>query len=403
MYLKDMRHTNGHVSSLTSCLWDPSDKNKFITAATDATIRVWDVESSLKQQEVVVVRGAGKSKGNRKLSVTAMGYPMEQDRGKYLVSGHDDGSISIWSTLTTNKVRADINIDHAHSYGSEITSVVVHRDGNRIYSRSNDSTIKLWDIRKLKNNGLGGGGCGAVSVVDGGVVSTYPQTSISLSPNGNKVLVATNDGVIPELVFFDSADLTELYRKRIEIDGNRSGEQYRETGANKSKVSLVKVFWHKKIEQLAVTNSLGNTQIFYNDNKNSNDTAVVKNKGIIQCINKKASTIKDSSKGSATDGGDYGVVGKIITPHALPLFKEESASVSQSARLRKMAKIRKNPVLSAKPEPPVNAGRQGKGGMIGTSETQYIMRSIMKDTSRDEDPRAALLKHAAEAEANPIQ
>lgn len=44
----------------------------------------------------------------------------------------------------------------------------------------------------------------------------------------------------------------------------------------------------------------------------------------------------------------------------------------------------------------------GKGGKIGISATQHIMKSIMKDTSHEEDPRQAILRHAEDAEKNPI-
>ena len=39
----------------------------------------------------------------------------------------------------------------------------------------------------------------------------------------------------------------------------------------------------------------------------------------------------------------------------------------------------------------------GKGGKLGTSLTQHIMRSVIKDTMRDEDPREAILRHAEAA------
>ncbi|KAJ2171056.1 hypothetical protein GGH16_003058 [Coemansia sp. RSA 560] len=43
----------------------------------------------------------------------------------------------------------------------------------------------------------------------------------------------------------------------------------------------------------------------------------------------------------------------------------------------------------------------GKGGVVGVNETQHIMKSIMKDTMRDEDPREALLRYAQVAESDP--
>jgi hypothetical protein len=42
----------------------------------------------------------------------------------------------------------------------------------------------------------------------------------------------------------------------------------------------------------------------------------------------------------------------------------------------------------------------GKGGAIGTNFTQHIMKQIIKNKVREEDPREALLKYAAIAESN---
>jgi hypothetical protein len=49
-----------------------------------------------------------------------------------------------------------------------------------------------------------------------------------------------------------------------------------------------------------------------------------------------------------------------------------------------------------KPDIPVKG--PGKGGKLGTNFTQHFMQGVIKDTTREEDPREAILRHAAEAD-----
>ncbi len=44
----------------------------------------------------------------------------------------------------------------------------------------------------------------------------------------------------------------------------------------------------------------------------------------------------------------------------------------------------------------------GTGGRIGTSLTRHMMQTILKDTTRDEDPREAILRHAEAAKLDPL-
>ena len=44
----------------------------------------------------------------------------------------------------------------------------------------------------------------------------------------------------------------------------------------------------------------------------------------------------------------------------------------------------------------------GKGGRVGTNEQQSVIASFAKDTTRDEDPREALLKYAKQAQEEPM-
>jgi hypothetical protein len=66
-------------------------------------------------------------------------------------------------------------------------------------------------------------------------------------------------------------------------------------------------------------------------------------------------------------------------------------------------KQRKKDSERRKPQPPVS-GAEGSGGRIGSGNTTNILMKelgMTKDTSREEDPREAFLRHNDGAAANP--
>lgn len=96
---------------------------------------------------------------------------------------------------------------------------------------------------------------------------------------------------------------------------------------------------------------------------------------------------------------------------------------------RKREKERNDPVKTLKPTEPISG--PGRGGRVGASATQHLLRGVIKDNSREEDvrpsttltsspcsppkstddvpslalcsqPREALLKYANVAETNPV-
>lgn len=91
----------------------------------------------------------------------------------------------------------------------------------------------------------------------------------------------------------------------------------------------------------------------------------------------------------------------ILTPHALPAFRDGtvSANVDSQDNLvggwglvgskRKRDKDRQDPRKSRRPELPVTG--PGKGGRVGASATQHVVQNLVRDTTRDEDVSALLL------------
>merc|ERR1712004_659942 len=91
----------------------------------------------------------------------------------------------------------------------------------------------------------------------------------------------------------------------------------------------------------------------------------------------------------------------IMTPHALPMFRKDRPT---STRVKE-EKARKDPVKSHQPELPITGkGAGGRVGQKGATLAQYVSQLLVKRKphERDKDPRAAILRHAEDAEKNPF-
>jgi WD40 repeat protein len=91
-YIRDLRMTCGHVAALTSGAWNPAVKNRFITSSTDGSIRLWDVDNTRKQADVIAYKT--KERGGR-TPVTAVAYSSD---GKMIAGGmySCDGKVPIY-------------------------------------------------------------------------------------------------------------------------------------------------------------------------------------------------------------------------------------------------------------------------------------------------------------------
>jgi WD repeat-containing protein 70 len=73
----------------------------------------------------------------------------------------------------------------------------------------------------------------------------------------------------------------------------------------------------------------------------------------------------------------------ILTPHALPAFRDGEGLIGGSKRKRE--KDRMDPRKSKRPDLPVTG--PGRGGRVGASATQHVVQNLVRDTTRDEDVR----------------
>ncbi|CAB5396110.1 unnamed protein product [Rhizophagus irregularis] len=322
-----MRRTNGHIAALTSGGWHPNDKQTFITASHDSTIRIWDAEYKRKQKDVLVHKS--KERGGRSV-VTATCYSPD---AKYIAGAAQDGGLFLWAAKGPY-VRPSHLIEKAHQPNSETSSILWSRDNSTLITRGGDDCIKVWDVRNFKN-----------PVLQANQLATYnAETNVIFSPDERMIITGT--------AILRTTNITQS--------------------------SVVRVLWHSRINQIITGNADGSAHVFYDPN--------ISVRGAKLCV------VKESKK-RAVD--DYEINRPIIAPHSLAIFRDDRPKSTK----RKREKLRKDPVASHRPDLPVSG--PGKVGKIGSSLTQHIMKELIKDTTRDEDPREALLKYAAISEDDP--
>ncbi|KAG7099448.1 hypothetical protein E1B28_001299 [Marasmius oreades] len=350
-YIRDMKHTSGHVGEVTSCCWHPKDPQLFITSSADSTIRIWDVENKRKQKSVIVVKS--KERGARTKMMTCAYSP---DGG--LVAGAClDGAFHMWST-SSNFVRPNLSIEGAHAKGTETGSILFSVDGRTVLTRGGDDTVKLWDVRSFKK--------AIVTRTD--MATLYPNTNAVFSPDERFIVTGAGSaakGGKGRLIFLkkDSLETT----KELEVNS-----------------TPVRVVWHSKINQIVTGLSSGEICVLYSPTSSLNGAKLLMNKGPPRKI-----TVEDMSDALAAP--------TILTPHALPMFRDGDGIARGSKRKRD--KDRMDPRKSRRPELPVTG--PGKGGRVGASATQHVVQNLVRDTTRDEDPREALLKYAKLGEEDP--
>lgn len=141
MYLRDMHNTKGHVSEITTGTWNPVDRDLCITAGTDSTLRIWDVNNKRSQKEVIVHKSRLPGSGGRtRMTAVAWGSPA-QGGNNILVSAALDGSLVMWSG-NGPFARPAGEIRDAHARDTWTSGVDISADGRLVVTRGGDDTIK---------------------------------------------------------------------------------------------------------------------------------------------------------------------------------------------------------------------------------------------------------------------
>ncbi|KAJ4728349.1 Transducin/WD40 repeat-like superfamily protein [Melia azedarach] len=353
MYIRDLKNTKGHICGLTCGEWHPKTKETILTSSEDGSLRIWDVNNFQSQMQVIKPKLARPGR----VPVTTCAWDRE---GKSIVGGIGDGSIQIWNLKPGWGSRPDIHVEKGHS--DDITALKFSSDGRILLSRSFDGSLKVWDIRQMKE---------PLKVFED-LPNHYAQTNIAFSPDEQFFLTGTSverestTGGL--LCFYDRVKLELVSRVGISPT-----------------CSVVQCAWHPKLNQVFTTSgdkSQGGTHILYDP--------TLSERGALVCVAR-------APRKKSVD--DFEVHPVIHNPHALPLFRD------QPSRKRQREKILKDPLKSHKPEIPITG--PGYGGRVGTSKgsllTQYLLKQggMIKETWMEEDPREAILKYADVAAKDP--
>ena len=415
MYIRDMKNTKGHCSPCTGGVWHPLRHDTALTAGADGTMRTWALDrlGDARGAQAAVLKPQLSKPG--RFQVTSCAYSAD---GALIAGGVTDGTIQLFpSDNSDRRANAGVasvsgargasagaayrsasvglvlppsqqcHVDNAWSFagrprtlirdahpaGESVTSLAFSRDGHTLLSRCADGTLRVWDVRRFKT---------PVKTFEG-LETTHEETAVGFSPGGEYFFTGADapraradlgDGA---LAVFDTKSLSLV--RRIGTPGN-----------------CVAALWHERLNQLFLgcgDGKSGTTLGLYDAKRSSQ-------RGLLACVGRAP---------RAASRADFVRVDESKTayaPHALPMFREPMpgrAAPGDSERAR-----RKDAVKTKMPRN-TGAGARGAAGALGagtggTLLTQHIMRNndmLGEKNWRQNDPREAILRHAADAEANP--
>ncbi|KAF2755859.1 WD40 repeat-like protein [Pseudovirgaria hyperparasitica] len=361
MYLRDMNNTKGHVSEVTSGAWHPTNRDLCVTAGTDSTLRIWDVNNKRAQRDVIVHKSQLPGSGGRtRMTAVSWGSPM-QGGPNVLVAAAYDGSLVMWSGEGPYSRPAGV-IRDAHEKDTWTGGLDISADGRLIITRGGDDTIKLWDTRKFK---------APVNTVSHKSTSLeFPTSNIRFSPNSSSVLVGSETG---HLHILNPATLRPELVTPI-TPGS----------------PLVTVLWHERLNQIITGSANAEAHVLYNPNTSTSGAKMVMSKAPKKRhVDDDPSLTMDLSQGISNDA--------IVTPGGI-LTGSGQPSTSFAARhpqlgLTASGKSRdpRRPHIPATTPFSKNA-----------PDARHIRDSIPLSSMRDEDPREALLRYADKAKNDPL-
>ncbi|KAI1419045.1 WD repeat domain-containing protein [Xylaria sp. FL1777] len=349
MYLRDMNHTKGHVSEVTTGTWHPTDKNICVTAGTDSTLRIWDINNKRCQKEILVFKSkAVGTAGRSRMTAVAWGSPA-QGGNNLLVSAALDGTLVMWSGDGPFS-RPTAEIREAHKPNTWTGGIDVSSDGRMVVTRGGDNLIKLWDTRKFK--------APLVSVEHPSTSDEYPMTNIKYGPNATSIITGSRTG---HLHILNPGNLQPEYRTPITAG-----------------VPLITVNWHPKINQIVTGSANGETHVLYNPTMST--------KGAVDVMSRAPKRRHVDDNPEFTTDMSLGLSGdSIVTPGALPGARRGGLAASGKMKDPRRPQIpQQTPFMRSQPD------------------EKHISENIPLSRMLHEDPREALLKYADVAKEDPM-
>lgn len=352
MYLRDMHNTKGHVGEITSGTWHPTDRNLCVTAGTDSTLRIWDINNKRSQKDVIVFKSkAAGAAGRTRMTAVAWGTPAEGGNS-VLVAAALDGSLVMYSG-NGPFTRPAAEIREAHKPSTWTGGVDISSDGRMVVTRGGDGLIKLWDTRKFKEP--------LVTVEHPSTSDRFAMSNIKYSPTSTSIITGSASGHL-----------------HILNPGNLKPEHVTPITPG---APLIVVDWHPKLNQIITGSANAETHVLYNPTISQRGAVDVMSKAPKKRhIDDNPALTMDQTLGLSADS--------IITPGALTAQQRKGkggamgSGKSQDPRRPQVQQI--TPFMRSQPD------------------EKHIEENIPLSKMLHEDPREALLKYADVAKKDPL-
>ncbi|KAI1464749.1 WD40 repeat-like protein [Daldinia caldariorum] len=349
MYLRDMNNTKGHVSEVTTGTWHPTDRNLCVTAGTDSTLRIWDINNKRSQKEVIVFKSkAAGAAGRTRMTAVAWGSPA-QGGNNILISAALDGTLVMWGgngpfTRPAGEIR------EAHKPNTWTGGIDISSDGRMVVTRGGDNLIKLWDTRKFKEP--------LVTVEHPSTSDHYPTTNIKYAPNSTSIITGSATG---HLHILNPGNLRPEYTTPV-TPGS----------------PVITVDWHPKINQIITGSANAETHILYNPTMST--------RGAVDVMSRAPKRRHIDDNPEFTTDQSLGLSGDaIITPATLPGTRKTGITASGKSKDPRRPHVpQQTPFMRSQPD------------------EKHISENIPLSRMLHEDPREALLKYADLAKKDPV-
>nr|POE65064.1 putative wd repeat-containing protein [Quercus suber] len=357
MYLRDMHNTKGHISEITTGAWHPNDRNLCVTAGTDSTLRIWDVNMPRQQREVIVHKSkAAGSAGRTRMTAVCWGSS-SQGGNNILVAAALDGSLVLWSG-DGPFTRPSAEIRDAHGPGTWTSGLDISADGRLVVTRGGDDTIKVWDTRKFKQP--------VNTAAHISTSSQYSTTNIHFSPDSSSIITGSDTG---HLHIMNPATLRPELVTPV-TPGS----------------PLITVLWHPKLNQIVTGSANAETHILYNPTiSNSGAKTIMSRAPKRRHIDDDPNLTMDLTHGLSSDA--------VIVPGAGGPSASSFSSRHPTVGLTASGRSRD----PRRPQVPATTPFAK-----GNPDEEYVRSQIPLSSLRDEDPREALLKYADKAKNDPL-
>lgn len=374
--MTDPVRTIGHTAAVTGVDWHPLERDVVLTSSIDGSARLWNLNGKTQFKKLCCdkVYRAKNERGQRVAATAVTFHP----GGRELAFGTACGSIQIWNATRVG-ARPERVVYHAHGDNRAIHSLVYSVDGSRLASRSmDDDTVKVWDARRLSRSA-------SPIVTCTGLPSDYEHCNSAFSPDGRVLCAGSSEPRMGPNKQRKEVGKLKFYRvphKRNEALEKSPTAPFLELDVGQE-VGVVVVKWHSKLNQIFVGCSDGSTVVFYDRTLSS--------KGALLPSSKGGRPVDELSRllASRAPTGSAGIRGEILTPNALPMFRDKDRDV------KRKRDEQADPTKSRQPEAPSTGIKTGGQSSVQVSFTQLVSKSIVKNKNiAGKDPREEWFKYS---------